>query len=40
MQRGDYMEIRARPQGLIFMRIFKRKESIWRQLSQPAYLQV
>lgn len=26
--------------GLIFMRIFKRKESIWRQLSQPAYLQV
>ena len=38
--RGDYMEIRARPKGLIFiLKIRKRKESAWQQLSQPVYPQ-
>lgn len=34
------MEIRAKTvAGLILLRIFGRKESIWQQLSQPVYPQ-
>ena len=34
---GEYMKIRARPKGLIFVFKFKkRKENVWKQLFQPA----